>query len=430
MTQDESLAVEEQAQEIFRYLGIMLAASVVGAITLLVHPAIVISGYDVSSGTYTDYPLIGVFPGAATAIAARWVGGYKADRLVVGIISALVALVAILLSDYIIGHFLISQAISADGYPPLDYLLPPDLMFQVFVTLYSTDPALLLGPIFGTAAGFFLAYVGERNAPIPTVSPSEVPAQVARMEARTSQPPPDVAAFGPPSKRFGPSRMRPAYVTIAILLLPLILMIWVFSPSGPLQIFLVVAILMAPVVGFLIVMALHSNDEVLIYSKGLSINLRGKTQVLAWDDITQVWHSHVRQSINYVPIYTHHLYVLEDRNGQKMKIDHLYINNLDELGEVINEETTRRLLPSMVEAIKNGQAIEFGLFQVDKGGITHGKSRASWEEIKSMQVNNGYLYVGASGAWGAGQMSAAVGNIPNITAFLTILQKLKNSPPL
>jgi hypothetical protein len=192
----------------------------------------------------------------------------------------------------------------------------------------------------------------------------------------------------------------------------------------------VVAILMAPVVGFLIVMALHSNDEVLIYSKGLSINLRGKTQVLAWDDITQVWHSHVRQSINYVPIYTHHLYVLEDRNGQKMKIDHLYINNLDELGEVINEETTRRLLPSMVEAIKNGQAIEFGLFQVDKGGITHGKSRASWEEIKSMQVNNGYLYVGASGAWGAGQMSAAVGNIPNITAFLTILQKLKNSPPL
>lgn len=195
-------------------------------------------------------------------------------------------------------------------------------------------------------------------------------------------------------------------------------------------------------VGIIIKAFLDRNLRVYIYESGLVFLKRNAKDVIRWDQIAFVWHkvkktTTTNTTTNYSTGYTtttrstriDHSYIVQRVDGVKFVFDHTF-SRLRELGKTIEQESARYLYPQAVAAYNAGQALVFGKMSVSFTGLSDGKKTLSWNELKSIKVdeNNGAIAIRKQGKW-LNWSNISLSETPNIIVFEALVNGIAGSRP-
>jgi hypothetical protein len=162
--------------------------------------------------------------------------------------------------------------------------------------------------------------------------------------------------------------------------------------------------------------------RVQVYTDGLERLQRNKTQEVRWDDITEVWESiteHEGELINLFRKRLVYQYTLQTADQRKLIFSN-EIKGIEQLGKIIQQDVTKRLLPSAIAAYNTGQRVSFGAFTISKEGIEYDNKLLAWAEIEEAQVGSGYVGFKKQGKW-LNWISAPSQLVPNLFVFLALV---------
>ncbi len=158
----------------------------------------------------------------------------------------------------------------------------------------------------------------------------------------------------------------------------------------------------------------QSNLRVYTFTNGLVRAKGAQADVVRWDQVEAVWQ-------NLLRIYgsTNHTYTVRRGDGATFKFSSV-LRNIAHLGQTVQQEVTRVLLPRAIAAYNAGDAIPFGTLSVSVQGITHGRETLVWNQVQGVEVKRGYVSVkkaGKSRAW----VRLRVSTIPNFFVFMALV---------
>lgn len=163
------------------------------------------------------------------------------------------------------------------------------------------------------------------------------------------------------------------------------------------------------------------KTEVRAYEKGIVYIARGSVRVFRWADINEVYQRTVRLRINFVPIRTVHRYILSTTDGRVFLNGS--IQNVGDLGKYVQEKTFATKMPLAIRAHNAGEILRFGQLALQRqNGIWHGKSFITWQDMKSVDVEGGYIRILKYGKWFA-WAKVSVSSVPNHLMFLALVKR-------
>jgi len=175
----------------------------------------------------------------------------------------------------------------------------------------------------------------------------------------------------------------------------------------------------------------HLGMRVGLHSQGLAIHRRNHTHVLAWDEVETVWHKQrptpqsFSDHLGSILDGSKSVYTLSGPMGEMFVINAL-LRDVDVLGQVIRKETLRRLLPRVLEAYEIEGRVEFGKLAISREGLSKGRRTLPWEEVGSVVVENGFVFVKRPQgrlAW----FGVRMGTVPNPDVYLALVGLVLNA---
>jgi hypothetical protein len=159
-----------------------------------------------------------------------------------------------------------------------------------------------------------------------------------------------------------------------------------------------------------------------VYTDGFIRTRFNQQEICRWDDIVAVWQYVVKRYYNGVYTGTTHTYTIQKRDGTKLKFDDT-LGNVEQLGNTIQEEVARRLLPLAIAAYNRGEPVPFGKLSLSGQGLSWGDKTLPWSEVQGVQINKGYLTVKKQGKW-LRWANISVSQIPNLLVALTLIDRI------
>ncbi len=186
---------------------------------------------------------------------------------------------------------------------------------------------------------------------------------------------------------------------------------WVFTLLG-------LALLAGGVWG---VVNIYRNFDVrvMVCAQGLLRTHRGQAEVVRWEQVDAFWQAVTRRYMNGVYTGTTHLYTLRRSDGAVFKFNDT-LNKVEALGNTIQREVTRVLLPRFIYAYNAGSTVTFGPLSINQQGISNSKEMLPWSQFKDMQVKRGVISVKKEGKW-LNWSSVHVPQIPNFYVFMALV---------
>lgn len=155
-----------------------------------------------------------------------------------------------------------------------------------------------------------------------------------------------------------------------------------------------------------------------LYKKG-----NEAVQPFRWDQIEAVWYQVTRHYTNGVYTGTTHRYKVRRRDSYEIVLNDRF-TKVGQLGETINNQVTKTLLPQVVAAYNAGQTITFGPLSVNRQGLTNILGKLlPWSEITGIDTQSGYIAVRQAGKW-LKWSNQPVARIPNAFVFLALVKSL------
>ncbi|HLU11172.1 MAG TPA: DUF6585 family protein [Oceanobacillus sp.] len=184
---------------------------------------------------------------------------------------------------------------------------------------------------------------------------------------------------------------------------------------------LVVAVICAIIgVPLFIAWLTQRGKTIEVYEHGL-VRIKGKNvKVTRWDDITAVWQQITRNYYNGIYTGTTYVYTILTKSGEKFKITNVY-KDVESLGNTIQSEVTKRLLPPMVQAYQSGQTVNFGVLSLSPQGLSYKNKHLAWNEIKDLKIQQGYISVKKEGGRWFNWASVSAASVPNLFVFLSMV---------
>lgn len=158
----------------------------------------------------------------------------------------------------------------------------------------------------------------------------------------------------------------------------------------------------------------YRNLRVYTFTNGLVRAKGGQADVVRWDHVEAVW-----QNILRMYATTNHTYTVRRGDGATFKFSSV-LRNIAHLGQTVQQEVTRVLLPRAIAAYNAGNALLFGTLSVSVQGISHGRETLVWNQVQGVEVKRGYVAVkkaGKSRAW----VRLRVSTIPNFFVFMGLV---------
>jgi hypothetical protein len=187
---------------------------------------------------------------------------------------------------------------------------------------------------------------------------------------------------------------------------------------------IVVAVVFAAIGVPLVGMSLAQRGKIIeVYEHGLARIRDSRVNVTRWDDIATVWQQITRNYTNGVYTGTTYVYTIQTRNGEKFKITNVY-QNVESLGQIIQSEVTKRLLPPMVRAYQSGQTVSFGKLGLNPQGLIYKDKQLPWNEIEDLKIERGYISVKKAGGRWFNWAGVAAAKVPNLFVFLTMVDSI------
>src|SRR5207302_4599226 len=84
-------------------------------------------------------------------------------------------------------------------------------------------------------------------------------------------------------------------------------------------------------------------------------------------------------------------YILKTESGFRMQMHSDEMYGTKTVGEFIQEQTTKALLPQYRKQLRDRQLLDFGAIQMDDQGVTIGGRQMTWGRAGRVEVEQGNL---------------------------------------
>ena len=123
-----------------------------------------------------------------------------------------------------------------------------------------------------------------------------------------------------------------------------------------------------------------------VYDDGLIFtNRRGQRCVYRWDDVTEVYESIIYRNPRYRTGIIGRKCTVYQTDGQRIKLG-VAIQNSNSLGQTIQAEVCKRLLPRAIETCKAGGTVAFGPeLALSQQGLTSGRKTLPWGAVADIK---------------------------------------------
>ncbi|WP_405012205.1 DUF6585 family protein [Kitasatospora sp. NBC_01539] len=152
----------------------------------------------------------------------------------------------------------------------------------------------------------------------------------------------------------------------------------------------------------------------------------GPVGVFRWDSMA-VLQEITQRYANGIYVGTTYVYTLYKQDGTPLKLTGFYAEP-ERWGSILQQEITAWQLTGVVAALQRGETVRFGDLAVTGGGIaTKKRGAVAWNEIQSVEIKNGTVFVGRAGklmAWS----NTPVAKIPNFFLFLATVDHIRSTP--
>lgn len=162
--------------------------------------------------------------------------------------------------------------------------------------------------------------------------------------------------------------------------------------------------------------------QVLVFPDGFTHTARGATEVIRWDDITEVQQQVTKHYTNGVYTGTTHIYTVRRAGKPDLKLNDA-LQNVEQLGNTVQDQAYRRLLPRAIATYNAGGILHFGKLSVSQQGLSNGKDTIPWSEIKGVKLEKGMIAVSKQGKW-LNWATATVAQTPNIFVFTALVDSI------
>jgi hypothetical protein len=165
-----------------------------------------------------------------------------------------------------------------------------------------------------------------------------------------------------------------------------------------------------------------------LFERGLILaDASGPVAFYRWDSIS-VLQAITQRYVNGVYVGTTYVYTLLTRDGTKVKVTNFY-EKPQEWGPAIQASITGAQLPNVLAALDSGADVPFGPLVINRGGIATGSKSLRWDEIKEIDIRQGYLRIKKASGWSRWS-TKPVSQVPNFFVFFAAANHLRQANPL
>ncbi len=158
-----------------------------------------------------------------------------------------------------------------------------------------------------------------------------------------------------------------------------------------------------------------------VFDRGIAVARGEDVREIPWEEVTAVWQAITRHHTYGVHTGTTYLYSMQLADDTIYKFDGRY-KDIEALGKAIQTNVTNTLYPKYIAALKAGSRLEFGPLALDYNKLYSGKKELSWDEVKSVKIQGGYVSVKKDKGW-LRWASAGVPQIPNFFILYALLKE-------
>lgn len=178
--------------------------------------------------------------------------------------------------------------------------------------------------------------------------------------------------------------------------------------------------------GFYLTRTAFRNKSARIYvgTDGLMRVKGDQAETIRWDQVAGIQQLFIRSQSNYFL----RAYLLLRRDDSVLTIERSY-QDFKELGEAIEDEVTRRLLPEALAAYTTGGPVSFGAIQVSSQGILvqkqDGSKTLAWNEFNGYKVYDGRVKIQKRDARRVWE-TLLIPQVPNLCVLQALTQHITN----
>ena len=158
-----------------------------------------------------------------------------------------------------------------------------------------------------------------------------------------------------------------------------------------------------------------------VFDRGIAVARGEDVREIPWEEVTAVWQAITRHHTYGIHTGTTYLYSMQLADDTIYKFDGRY-KDIEALGKAIQTSVTNMLYPKYIAALKAGSRLEFGPLALDYNKLYSGKKELSWDEVKSVKIQGGYVSVKKDKGW-LRWASAGVPQIPNFFILYALLKE-------
>lgn len=173
----------------------------------------------------------------------------------------------------------------------------------------------------------------------------------------------------------------------------------------------------------------------IVLSQGLARVRKSRIDLYRWDEITDVWQFQWPDAdftkglprkftatigIGHSILRSGNLVKLRRKDGRKLRLDD-FIENVDELINIIQFETAKAMLPTILAKFEAGNALSFGKLRIDQDGISRGTRDILWSDVREIKQDRHMLLVYQQGK-SVHAIAEAYHKIPNLHVFLALVR--------
>lgn len=169
---------------------------------------------------------------------------------------------------------------------------------------------------------------------------------------------------------------------------------------------------------------------IVVCRDGLAVVSGRSANVCRWDAAVGVWQNVVRTRIYnqwgmHLRTRVDYRYTLEREDGERLIFTNRSAGRIEQLGNTIQREVTRRLLPLAFKAVtEERRVISFGPFGVGFDGLHFEGERMRWDDVRSLSLHSGSVRIGGRDDYTGDWAVVPVPRIANLHVFLNIVENL------
>ena len=131
---------------------------------------------------------------------------------------------------------------------------------------------------------------------------------------------------------------------------------------------------------------LCSGKVVFLYEHGLIDRRKRRPRVIRYDEIHSLKTYIAKQYLKgIVYLWTHFIYTVELRNGNKIIFNH-GLQSVERLGTIVGDKIVEQKLPAAIATFQQGQPLHFGKLTLTQSGLAAGKNLLPWSELGSIYI--------------------------------------------